>query len=298
VNNASAPWVAIYRCQQSGHCRERALVLEALHIDYRLVQVDDTYILLVSPTDASRAYTELRAYEAENAEWPVEEKPLPRVSSGVSGVIGYCVVLITVFVVEQRQSFALDWWNAGKTYSVLIREGELWRTVTALSLHADVLHLLGNLVLGSLFVLFVCHGLGTGLAWFSILLTGALGNWVNAWLQPADHTSVGASTAVFGALGILIALQWKRRSQYTQRRRLWHGAPLVVGAVLLGFLGTAGTNTDVLAHITGMLSGVLFGILWGQVAQQWHLTPRHQRVLAWMTLLILVFSWVCAFLSG
>ena len=39
-----------------------------------------------------------------------------------------------------------------------------------------------------------------------MLLAGALGNALNAALQAADHTAVGASTAIFGALGDRVGL--------------------------------------------------------------------------------------------
>lgn len=288
-------WVEIYRSPRYEECQERALVLEALAIDYRLIHLENSYLLQVSSHDLFRAQIELTGYEAENKGWTPAEEPSPRVSNGITGVIGYCTILSIFFVCEQRQLFSLDWWNAGKTYTVLIHEGEIWRTVTALSLHADIPHLVGNLIFGSLFSVFVCQQLGTGLGWFSILLSGALGNFVNALIQPPQHMSVGASTAVFGALGILVALQRLRRSQLNQPLQRW-GA-VIVGIILLSFLGTGGANTDVLAHITGMIAGMLFGMGCGVLVHEAHLTARQQFLLAWITPLLLVLSWVIAFAS-
>ena len=73
--------------------------------------------------------------------------------------------------------------------------------MTALGLHADSVHLAGNLVFGLVFGFLAGERLGWGLAWFGMLLAGALGNTLNAFVQAPDHTSVGASTAVFATLG-------------------------------------------------------------------------------------------------
>ncbi|MFQ5828685.1 MAG: rhomboid family intramembrane serine protease [Candidatus Methylomirabilia bacterium] len=293
VHDECAEWTAVYRCRESRACHERALILDAVAIDYRLVQDDEGYSLRVSARDAPKAGAELADYDAENEGWPPTEDSPARIASGVSGALGYGAVLLAVFGFAQREAFSLDWWGAGAMQAMLVREGEWWRTVTALSLHTDVPHLLGNLVFGALLGAFLCHQLGTGVAWGSILLAGAVGNFVNALVQSPLHTSVGASTAVFGAMGIVVGLQWVRRGSSTHRRlRRW--APLIIGAVFLGYLGTSGARTDVVAHLTGMTSGVLLGLLLGTMAGRRPLAARPQIVLAWMSPLLLALSWVLA----
>ena len=288
------PWIEVGGYQQPGDCHERAIVLEALGIDYRIVHEDNFYRLLVPPRDAPKAESELVEYDAENEERSRPDDVPPRISNGISATVGYCIILILVYFFEKRHVFALDWWDAGKTHAWLIRGGEWWRAVTALSLHADPPHLLGNIAFGSLFGVFLCYELGTGLAWFSILLAGAVGNTLNALLQPPTHTSVGASTAVFGALGVLVTLQWRRRSQL-KRNRLRRLAPLIMGVIFLGFLGTSGERTDVLAHVLGITAGGLLGILLENLTRRIQLTPRQQTTLAWMMPLFLAISWILAF---
>jgi hypothetical protein len=80
----------------------------------------------------------------------------------------------------------------------------------------------------------VAQLLGSGLAWLAILLAGALGNALNALVQSPKHTAIGASTAIFGALGILSG--YMRRSRVVPWRgglRRW--APLAGGVMLLVF---------------------------------------------------------------
>ena len=130
--------------------------------------------------------------------------------------------------------------------------------LTALGLHADIGHLASNLAFGSGLGLLLTQLLGTGLAWLAILLAGAFGNALCALLQPATHAAVGASTAVFGALGILAALAWKRQvAIWRLRLRRW--LPFAAGLMLLAYLGVGGERTDVVGHFAGFVAGTVLG---------------------------------------
>ena len=85
--------------------------------------------------------------------------------------------------------------------------GEWWRAITALTLHADAPHLVGNAVVSVVLISAVCWHLGPGVGLWLLLLAGAGGNAVTAAIHGGEHVSVGASTATFGALGILAALR-------------------------------------------------------------------------------------------
>ena len=71
--------------------------------------------------------------------------------------------------------------------------------------------------------------------------------------------SVGASTAVFGAVGLLSGLAVaRRRQQQSPERRSW--LPIGAGLAILAMLGTAGARVDLWAHLFGLLTGVALGI--------------------------------------
>ena len=76
----------------------------------------------------------------------------------------------------------------------LILAGELWRAVTALTLHADHAHLLSNAIACALFLSVVCGALGAGVGSALVLLAGAGGNLANALLHGSHRVSVGAAT--------------------------------------------------------------------------------------------------------
>ena len=61
--------------------------------------------------------------------------------------------------------------------STAMAAGEWWRAVTALTIHADEGHLVGNMVSLSLFGYAVCLAYGGGLAWALILASGIAGIW-------------------------------------------------------------------------------------------------------------------------
>ena len=82
----------------------------------------------------------------------------------------------------------------------------------------------------------VSQYIGRGAAWFSILMAGAIGNGLNAYFYQTLHLSIGASTMVFAALGILGIFAINDRNAYFQTGlRRW--APLFATIALLGFLG-------------------------------------------------------------
>src|SRR5207249_10349709 len=99
-------------------------------------------------------------------------------------------------------------------------------------------------------------GAGTGGA---LTVTGAaLASLVEGQLGPPQHQAVGASTAVFAALGAMSAYSWRERFQLPQRwARRW--GPLIAGVILLGWTGSAGEGTDLVAHVTGFAVGALLG---------------------------------------
>ncbi len=285
--------VTIYSSAGHAQCRERALVLEAAGIDYRLERTAGAYALTVEARDETRALAELEAHEREDQEWRASAPPAPTKANGWSGVLVYCVLLLAVAVLERRYAFGCDWLAAGRMQAGLVCQGEWWRTVTALTLHADGSHLVANLAFGILFGVFVGQLLGSGLAWFSILIAGACGNALNAWVQPPTHNAVGASTALFAALGLLSAYTW-RSSQHTEHRWVRRLAPLVGGVALLGLTGGGGERTDVIAHLTGFFSGLLLGAAYGSLANRLRLNARMQLVFGALAISLLAFAWLSA----
>lgn len=242
--------------------RSWALVLDSRSIPCCIESDGDGWLLLVPEHQLESARRELRLYEEANQDWPpavpaarqLVENTLPTVSVLLLLATFYNLTLIGLSVPERG---ILDLYELGAAHAAGIRGGQWWRCVTALTLHAGPVHLLSNLAIGGAFIILLCRELGSGLAWSLLLASGTLGNLINAWVQSPDHRSVGASTAVFGAVGILAAIRLVRDRHHLQRR--WF-IPVAAGLALLAILGTEGRQTDLGAHLFGFCFGVFFGV--------------------------------------
>jgi membrane associated rhomboid family serine protease len=240
-----------------------ALVLVARYIPCRIEPCGSGWQLLVPVELFDTAREELRLFEEENRDWP---PPLPPARPLAENTLATLSVLIMLAIFHNLTQIDIplfgqsqpDWIALGKADSAAILKGEWWRLVTALTLHADGLHLLSNISIGGVFILLLCRELGSGLAWSLLLGSGILGNLANAYAQPVDHSSVGASTAVFGAVGILAAISLVRYRQHLQRR--WP-LPVAAALALLALLGTEGKHTDLGAHLFGFAFGIVLGLV-------------------------------------
>ncbi len=286
--------IAVYRSRNRAACIERALVLHALDIDYEIHAVDHEFLLLVDVADSDRASNELGEY---NSEPPLKPKrppePVPVISDGVAGVIVYVTLLVAIGWIQTHDVGGLGWFQRGKIDAGLIMGGEWWRTVTALTLHLDIGHLSANLVFGAVFGVFASQMLGNGLAWFSILMSGVLGNVLNSWLHSPDHTAAGASTAIFGALGLFTSYVWRRRRS-TDSRWPYRWAPVIAGVALLAYTGVGGERTDIGAHLAGFGCGVAIGAIYGVLGDRLPVGRDVQKITAALALGIIAAAWFAA----
>ena len=242
-----------------------ALVLASAGIHSHIVRRAEGWELAVASRDVERAARVLDLYERENAERPREGSRFPqwgptRVGFAMAGL------LVAFYGVTGPRRSGVGWFERGSATAERILEGEWWRTVTALTLHADAAHVLANAVTAALFGTAVCRWVGPGLGAVLVLGAGAFGNALNAWVHGAEHSSVGASTAIFGAVGLLGGLGLAQGLVLGLRRsRVW--APLAACLGLLALLGT-GERTDVWAHGFGFLCGVGLGVLAGAAVRK------------------------------
>jgi len=258
---------------------ELALVAAAVGVACRVRPGPAGWELVVEDGDASRAAAALAAFEAETTIRPDadaggdDDTGLPRHDLGgrLAAPILMGLLVVAYWLTGPRaaagRSFA-----AGTADAARILDGEWWRTVTALTLHSDASHLVSNVVAGGLLATAVFRSLGAGVGGWLLLVAGAGGNALNAVLHGAGHRSVGASTAVLGAVGVLcgvaVARAWRRRRAGA---RLW--LPIATGLALLAMLG-ADERTDLGAHFLGFGVGLVAAALVGLVGPR----PPGRRV--------------------
>ncbi len=252
--------VVVYESADARACSERGLVLQSRDIPHEILHAEGRLFLVVPAGYAERAKYELWQYDQENRPPRPRTPPLiERYHDPLPGVIAYVLVLCTVGWLAGRSALGFDWIAAGRVDGAAIRAGEWWRPFTALTLHSGVGHLLGNIGFGVLFGGLAARLTGSGVAWLAIVLAGAAGNAVNVLLLDSTHRAVGASTAVFAALGLLAGFVW-RGALMPQDRWAYRLAPLVGGIALLAYTGTGDEHTDVGAHLAGFLAGLAAGI--------------------------------------
>jgi membrane associated rhomboid family serine protease len=256
-------------------CTELSLVLAAQGIDGLVSWNGSAWILSVPPQAAAAARYEITAYTVE-ARSDAARRTAPVLSRPGNpwiGVAACLLVIVGIGVLASTMALNVDWFARGRMDGGQMLNGDWWRLFTALTLHADAGHLLGNAAFGSFFGYTAARYLGNGFGWLAIVVSGAFGNLVNGILSGSDHRSIGASTAVFAALGLLSSYCWRRGfpAGASRRERL---APVVAGIGLLAFTGAGGENTDLGAHLFGFASGfgaglviARFGLPSGQGAQ-------------------------------
>ncbi len=292
--NEQAGLVPVRICRNRRHAEQYALVLAAMGVSSKMAFEGDTPTLYVAREDFSQAKEELAAYDRENAAHPPAARRLRSALPPAEVALVYWAVLLFFYAAARRDAFSFDWVGEGAVQAGLMLKGEWWRAVTALFLHVDVAHLLGNLVFGTFFLLLLAQVTGAGIAGLTMVAAGTAGNVLNAAVQSPGHTSIGASTAVFAGLGALAALQqvWRPPDRKFLSLRNW--VPLAGGVTLLLFLGFSGENTDILGHVLGFGSGVAAGWLLSKRDQVWDT----DRVLQWKCAAaaggIVVVAWAAA----
>ena len=240
-----------------------SLVLRAADIPSEIEFEKHSWVIKVSPIHEKKALREIAEYMEENSDWPPyrpkKKVPLPVLTKYQPPTILMMGALIIFYVITGPSATGSDWFLQGAVSGKQIFDhGQWYRLVTGLTLHADIVHLVGNVIIGGVLVHFLCRLLGHGLGWFLILASGTLGNFINILLHGNTHNSVGFSTAIFGTIGILSGYQAASKKSAALKEIL---LPLAAGAGLLAFLGTGGARTDLGAHFFGLLTGAVLGAL-------------------------------------
>jgi membrane associated rhomboid family serine protease len=282
-------------CDARERAQELSLVLAAQGIESRIRLIGGGWVLSVAADAAAAAERELAAYAAEASRAVKRNTPPPVHGQPWPGIVAYLAIIMAVALSSGSMSFGVDWLARGAMNGERLLDGEWWRPITALTLHADAAHLLGNAVFGSFFGYSVSRYLGGGAGWLAILVCGSVGNLANVLLSGVGNRAIGASTAVFAALGLLTAWCWRRGFPPGASRRE-RFAPVVAGIGLLAFTGAGGVGTDVGAHLTGFVAGFAGGL--GCARFGVPRSPRVQLVCGVAALAAVALAWIAALLGA
>lgn len=244
------------RVADAAAIESEVLLLSALGIPYELRPDGDALELVVAAVWAARARTELAGLGGDVQD-PVI---VPALLGGRRAAIPAALALVGfhAWLVALSSARRAALYAAGDLDGAKVRGGEFWRTATALTLHADGAHVVGNAFATMIFVGAAGDWVGPGVALLCTVLAGIIGNAASVLVDPAHH-AIGFSTATFGALGLTAVFGFVARYRSRlERQRAW--LALAAGLGLLVLLG-AGERSDLLAHIFGLAAGALVGLV-------------------------------------
>lgn len=268
-------------------------MLAAKGLAYETHETDGEWVLLVPLDQVDVASEELARYALERrAARRARPAFVPFTGAEIgSGVYG--AVLVLIAYLAGVQAFGADWLALGSLDAQRGGAGQWWRAVTALTLHLDQAHLLGNLLFGVAIGGLAGRAFGPGIAWAGILVAGAAANYADMVISPPTHRAVGASTAVFAALGLLVGFAWRHGLTLRERFAYAYG-PLFGGVVLLALLGAGDEHVDVLGHALGFIAGVATGWLYSRLGIPRNRGRGVQRASGAAALAFLALAWVLA----
>lgn len=223
---------------------------------------DGSCNIFVPDDDVFKARQQLKKYAKENKDAP---RPAPQVPTRIffSPAALAVVFFLTAihYIIETRGLHKQAILNFGSS-SYYLSQGQSFRAVTALFLHSDTDHLLGNIA-GILVLagpLLRVTGYGQGL--LLLLAAGTAGNLISESFGRDLGISIGASTAVMAAAGLLGARRMTiggAQAPHSRFPKFKALAPFAAAATLTAMF-SHGENTDVSAHLFGFLAGTGIGL--------------------------------------
>ncbi|MEC5227662.1 rhomboid family intramembrane serine protease [Bacillus inaquosorum] len=149
------------------------------------------------------------------------------------------------------------WRDAVTGYNLGVANGEWWRLITPVLLHADFTHLLFNSMSIFLFAPALERMLGKARFLLVYAGSGIIGNIGTYVTEPLDYVHVGASGAIFGLFGVYLFMVLFHKELIGQEHSKMI-LTLLAFAVLMSFINS---NINMMAHLFGLCGGFLLSFL-------------------------------------
>lgn len=169
--------------------------------------------------------------------------------------ISLIIINIFLFIVSVLRGDLL--YNEGAfSLRYLLQDGQWWRFITSMFLHADMDHLIGNMLMLYMSGELVEKYLGKQryvILYFFGGISGSLLYAVYEFATGRYADSIGASGAVFAIIGALLVIVIRNRGRY---------GDITVGRmglmiVYMIYMGVHTSNVNNAAHIGGLLGGMM-----------------------------------------
>lgn len=167
-------------------------------------------------------------------------------------IIIYCMMVFSgVNAFMPETSDILNW---GGNFRFTTLDGELWRLFTCMFVHIGAIHLLMNMY-ALLFIGLILEPILGRWKFLSIYILTGIGASLVSIFWHDDVVSAGASGAIFGMYGLLLAMLSTGSHGLTNKAMLTNIGVFVGYNLLYGVKG----DIDNAAHIGGLLTGALIG---------------------------------------
>lgn len=189
-----------------------------------------------------------------------KEKKLEKIFSPKKPVVTYILIVFNLMVflygVLHGNDELINMF--GNNYE-LVQNGEFYRLFTCMFVHADILHILFNMIALYSIGPVVERYYGKSKFLLIYLVSGLLGSIFSGVFMTADSISIGASGAIFGLLGSICYFTYYYRATL---QGILRGSimPVIIINLVIGFLSS---SIDLSAHIGGLIGGILISMAIG-----------------------------------
>lgn len=209
----------------------------------------------MDPTDFFRLTEDMNQKTIKN------EKKLARIFSPKKPILTYLLITINVIIYIALALYDktgnINYMFANN--KVFVKQGEVYRLLTCMFLHADAVHLILNMY--ALFIVGpqVERYYGKRRFAFIYFISGLLGSLFSCVFSSELTFSIGASGAIFGLFGSIAYFTYYYRAtlQGLLRSQI---VPVIIANLAIGFFIP---GIDVSAHIGGLIGGLLTSMFIG-----------------------------------
>lgn len=181
----------------------------------------------------------------------------------------------------------------GAKFGPFVAAGQYWRLITAGFLHGGFLHIAMNSYVMFDLVGEVEQFYGRSRLIVAYVFSTFTGFLLSLFWQP-NGTSVGASAAAFGLIGIMLAMGLRQRSDpMSQAVRSYYGR-WAVYAIVFSFLPG---GVDIAAHLGGLAGGFAIGFLGGLPGRPGTPAENLWKILAGVAIAALLYAFFMDFLT-
>jgi membrane associated rhomboid family serine protease len=166
----------------------------------------------------------------------------------------------------------------------ILEEGQWWRFITAIFLHAGVIHLVCNVLFQLLQGVPLEREFGSIRIFVIYILSGVTGNLMSSIFLPTV-LSVGGSGSLFGLLGTMLAALVK--NWHILKRPCTSVIFLLIAIFVNLFIGLL-PYIDNFAHVGGLIAGILFGLAF---------VPPSPRRNVCLNTFLAIFGGSCGFIA-